>query len=56
MSDSELADMIDTAKRQAGINDVAKLYKDYMDRIQRNDIILRTRYRKGILVTSNSSY
>lgn len=56
MSDRHLQAMIDAAKAQAGINDVIKLHQDHMDRVSRNNVILRTRYHKGILVTSNTTY
>ena len=56
MSDNDLDDMIDAAKEHTGINDVIKLHRDYLERVSRNDVILRTRCRKGELVTSSSTY
>ena len=56
MSDGELQDLIESAKRQAGINDVIKLHRDHMERVNRNTAVLRTRYNKGILLTSSSTY
>lgn len=56
MSSEELQDLIEAGKRQAGINDVIKLHRDHMDRVNRNTAVLRTRYHKGILLTSNSTY
>ena len=56
MSEDELRSLIEAGKRQAGINDVIKLHRDHMARVSRNTAVLRTRYHKGILLTSNSTY
>lgn len=55
MSDGELRSLLDAAKKQAGINDVIKLHHDHMERVSRNTAVLRTRYNKGILLTSSST-
>lgn len=56
MSGKEIQDMIDAAKTRAGINDVIKLHQDYVNRVKKNNVVLRTRYHKGILLTSSSTY
>ena len=56
MLNDDLQKMLDLAKSQAGVNDVIKLHQDYMDRINRNRTVLRTRHQKGILITSSSTY
>lgn len=55
MSDDELQALIEAGKKQAGINDVLKLHQDRMDRVSRNAAVLRTRYHKGILLTTSNS-
>ena len=54
--DIDLQKMLEHAKKQAGVNDVIKLHQDYMDRINRNKLVLRTQHQEGILITSSSTY
>lgn len=56
MLNDDLQKMFDLAKSQAGVDDVIKLHQAYMDDINRNRTVLRTRYQKGILITSSSTY
>lgn len=56
MLNDDLQKMLELAKSQAGVNDVIKLHQDYMDRINRNRTMLRTRRQKDTLITSSSTY
>ena len=55
MFDDELQALIDAGKKQVGINDVLKLHQDHMDHASRNVAVLRTRYNKGVLLTTDST-
>ena len=56
MMNDDLQKMLDLAKSRAGVDDVIKLHQDYVNRINRNRSVLRTRRQKGILITSSSTY
>ena len=55
MTDEELQDLMKSAMRHAGVNDVMKLYQDQAKRANRSASALHTQYRRGTLVSANST-
>lgn len=51
----DLQKVLEHAKKQAGVNDVMRFHQDYVDRVSRNRLVLRTQYLRSILITTSST-
>lgn len=48
-------ELLEHAKKQAGVNDIEKFHRDYMERINRNRLVSRTQRHKGMIITTDST-